>query len=313
MRITSIYVVSFFISLAPLNAKDLININESEISLYKSFNESIVETSANCLKRTWAEQVEFYNRWGVSKFYGDRNKSLDSKAERLAILKNNGVPTHLISKIKPISCIGLTLKCLEEGFHSTRNKSLINTWSKINSYVRANGVSGVYLLEALQKLNWKVLYWNPSPKENKAWDNQDPKLLKGRAVTWNSGVKNSNGDYIYNPGWGLHEMRYQTVMKRNKYYTLNVDNKDLLMDFGTKIPAEFTRSPFFVGVAHAGYHVFPGFEGNVIEAHSTRKLTSIDNLENSKFNPLATGGGPRWSRVEKYRSGVIAVPPGFIY
>ncbi|CAN5724706.1 hypothetical protein BH20VER1_BH20VER1_25590 [soil metagenome] len=76
-----------------------------------------------------------------------------------------------------------------------------------------------------------------------------------------------------------------------------------------RVPAAFRSAPFFVGTAHTGYHVFPGFEGSIIDAHSTRALTSVNNLEKSQFNPLASGGGPRWTPTEKYRSGLIATPP----
>ena len=42
-----------------------------------------------------------------------------------------------------------------------------------------------------------------------------------------------------------------------------------------------------------------------------REMIARDNIEVSQFNPLATGGGPRWTASERYRSGVIAVPQDF--
>jgi hypothetical protein len=96
--------------------------------------------------------------------------------------------------------------------------------------------------------------------------------------------------------------------------SLLIDDKALLVNFGTSVPAQFRAVPFFVGTAHSGYHVFPGFSGRIIEAHSMRELRSMDNLEVSVFNPLdqANHGGPRWTRSEQYRSGVIVVPPGYL-
>jgi len=82
-----------------------------------------------------------------------------------------------------------------------------------------------------------------------------------------------------------------------------------VVGFDDRVPREFLDVPFFVGVAHTGYHVFPGYKGDVIEAHSTRRLDSVDNLEKSPFNPLATGGGPRWTATEWYRSGLVGLPP----
>ena len=58
-----------------------------------------------------------------------------------------------------------------------------------------------------------------------------------------------------------------------------------------------------------GKHVFPGFVGDVIEAHSTRQLDSIDNLEQNPFNPLAKGGAPRWTQTDRYRSGIVGILP----
>lgn len=95
------------------------------------------------------------------------------------------------------------------------------------------------------------------------------------------------------------------------YYESKVDNASRLVNFATTPPAAFKNVPLFIGIAHAGYHVFPGRRGDVIEAHSMRNLDARDNLEVAPFNPLAAGGAPRWTRSEKYRSGLIAVPQNF--
>ena len=67
--------------------------------------------------------------------------------------------------------------------------------------------------------------------------------------------------------------------------------------------------PFFVGIAHLGYHVFPRSYGQIIEGHSTRQLNDPQALETSPFNPLVKGGGPRGG---PYKSGLIAIPPGYL-
>lgn len=281
----------------------------TEVMAYKQKSKLIHQTAAECLDVIWQEHVAFHKRWGVSKFYGDRNKSLDTPAERREALARAGAPTSLESELEPTSCIGLTRRCLAEGFRATEDRLLVEMWARLDQHVRANGVSGVVLINGLQKLGWKILYWNPDPSQNAAWDAEDPRNLPGKPVTWNSGVKNSQGQYIYNPGWGMHAMRFRDVMKSGVYYQNRIDDRSTLVNFKTQVPETFKQAPLFVGVAHSGYHVFPGFLGTVIEAHSTRPLDSIDNLERSMFNPLAPRGGPRWSRTEKYRSGVIAIPP----
>ena len=56
-------------------------------------------------------------------------------------------------------------------------------------------------------------------------------------------------------------------------------------------------------------HVFPGFADDVQVARGSRQLDSIDNLEQNPFNPLAKGGAPRWTQTDRYRSGIVGIPP----
>ena len=88
----------------------------------------------------------------------------------------------------------------------------------------------------------------------------------------------------------------------------SVDDYRKLVNFGAETPELLKQIPFFVGIAHAGYHVFPGTFGRVLEAHSTKKITDPKNLESAPFNPLA-GEGPTGGM---YHSGLIAIPPGFL-
>jgi len=112
------------------------------------------------------------------------------------------------------------------------------------------------------------------------------------------------------PVWGGHSALYHEVMTKGTYQGVPVDDAKTLVGFGTQAPAALARVPFFVGTAHSAYHVFPGHTGVVIEAHSTREIDSINNIQISEFNPLGTGGGPRWTTHEHYRSGLIVVPNG---
>ncbi len=248
---------------------------------------TITKVSRQYLEDTMKEHLAFFRRHRVSKFYGDRNLALDTRSERIAALRAAGAPTSLVDQLQPTSCIGLTIGALGKGFGAPGDPALATAWAKILAYTRANDLDGCALLNALQKLGWRIAYWNPEPQNNALWDRQD-------------GTRKSRG-------W--HAYRYSTVMNRNTYYFNKVDDKSLLVGFGTTVPGAFRSVPFFVGVAHTGYHVFPGFKGEVIEAHSTRRLDSVDNLEESAFNPLATGGGPRWTRTELYRSGLVGIPP----
>jgi len=248
---------------------------------------TITRVARRYLEDIWNEHQAFYRRYRVSKFYGDRNPALDTRSERIAALQQAGASPSLVDQLQPTSCVGLTLSALGAGFRAPRDTTLESAWGRIYSYTRANSLDGSALINALQKLGWKVCYWNPSPQDNERWDREE--------ANWRS------------KGW--HAYRYSTVMRRNTYYYNRVDDKTLLVGYGTQIPGEFRSVPFFVGVAHTGYHVFPGFQGDVIEAHSMRRLDSVDNMEKNPFNPLASGGAPRWTPYEKYRSGIMAIPP----
>ncbi|MFZ2956102.1 MAG: hypothetical protein WA705_04325 [Candidatus Ozemobacteraceae bacterium] len=284
-------------------------ISDEEKAVYLRYKDQISETGKRCLERVWATHLDFFQKWKVSKFYGDRNPKLDTREERLEIVRKVGAPDRIVDEMQGISCIGLTRQCLREGFEATKEPLLISLWKKIDADVIANGVSGMVLLAHLQQLGWKILYWNPGPDLNAKWDLEEPTLIQGKPVSWDSGVKNAEGNFIYHPSWGLHAYRYKFVMNKGVYYTIRVDDKEMLVGFNDKLPESFKKVPLFVGVAHAGYHVFPGALGKVIEAHSMRNLDSIDNIQVGEFNPLASGGSPRWTRIEKYRSGVVGIAP----
>jgi hypothetical protein len=248
---------------------------------------TITKVARQHLEDIWKEHQAFHRKHGVSKFYGDRSLALNTRDKRIAALRAAGAPVSLVDQLQPTSCVGLTMQALAAGFQKPNDAALAKAWQKISTYARANDLDGCALLDALQKLGWRIAYWNPSPADNARWDQQD-------------GNRKSKG-------W--HAYRYSTVMNRGTYYFNKVDDKSLLVGFGTTVPAEFRRATFFVGVAHTGYHVFPGFVGDVIEAHSTRPLASVNNLEKNPFNPLATGGAPRWTPSEMYRSGLVGIPP----
>lgn len=284
-----LYLISCFLFHSETQAdfKGDINFSKQEIQSHRKHILTITNSARKHLEFTWKNHVQFHKKHGVSKYYGDRNRSLNTPAKRRAALKGYGAPMALEKSLLPTSCIGLTLESLRRGFHQPRDPHLRSAWQKIEAFTRKNHVDGSALIHALQKLGWKIYYWNPNPANNHAWDKEETR--------WKS------------KGW--HAFRYATVRRKGTYYYNKVDDAKLLVNFGETTPNKSIKFPYFVGVAHTGYHVFPGFYGNVIEAHSTRKLNSISNLEKSMFNPLGTGGGPRWTANEKYRSGLIAVPP----
>lgn len=312
-----------------------------EIARNKQNSFAISQTASACLHRKWDEHLTFYSSHGYSKFYGNRNPKhnttdgrklvllkilrpqLFSEADKRAIEQQKiitltGYENYIrdvnvgayqeIQRIKPelskrenelvaSSCIGMTMACLSEAMQAN---GMSETWKKIYAYVaKNNNFYGTDLQKALVDLGWKSLYWNPDPSQNNAWDQEDrivAPLQAGR---------------VWNPIWGGHAEMYNSVMRKKIYYGIPVTDSTTLVGFGTQVPATFKKVPFFIGTAHSGYHVFPGTKGLVIEAHSMRALSSRDNLEFGNFNPLdqQNGGGPRWTNIEHYRSGMIVVPP----
>lgn len=283
--------------LASLTASaDVASFTQHEIDQHKKNVALIAATTSDCLDEVYADHLDFFSHWGISKYYGDRHPKYATVKGRLEALALYGKPSHLINELEPISCIGLAMRCLAEGFVAAGMES---TWEKIYQKLAVNNnFFGTDLQKSLIKLGWKSYYWNPNPANNDKWDAEDQKLspLKPGAV--------------WNPVWGGHAYRYNQAVNKGFYYEkdLIVHDATSLVGYGSTQPAFFKEIPLFIGIAHAGYHVFPGRNGEVIEAHSTRLLNSKDNLEFSEFNPLKTGGGPKWTPKEKYRSGVVVVP-----
>jgi hypothetical protein len=327
--------------------------------------------AAKCLKSYAGTHASFYKENGYSKYFGNRNKAIDTQEKRKKIILlavrprlpkmlqddeieyiGNDYPTladlenylrtekpkrykeylgmvttvklderardemqdlpdladsvnvlrpNLGPKLQNISCVDMARRCLSEGF---KQVGMEDTWRKIDREVRARDLDGTYLQKALADLGWKTLYWNPDTSKNAEWDTEEQQHPPEEGKTWN-------------PVWGGHAQRWAMVRDRGYYsvgtkFPIYIDDKQTLVDFGSNTPRSFQAAAFFLGTAHSGYHVFPGFYGRVIEAHSMRALTAKENIEVSEFDPIngLKGGGPRWTNFEHYRSGVIVVPPG---
>jgi hypothetical protein len=282
--------------LASAGARADVEFTSEEITAHERNADTIARGAADCLDATYRDHLAFFSKYGISRYYGERKEEHKTEAGLIAELEKYGKDPALVESLRPTSCIGLTLKCLGVGFRKAGQGA---TWNKLKAVVKANGVLGTDLLIQLRKLGWRTLYWNPDPAKNAAWDADDrarepaPKGRKANIV------------------WGQHAALYSEVLTKKTYQNIPIDDASTLVDFGENPPAAFMATPFFVGIAHSGYHVFPGHEGKVVEAHSTRNLNSSHNLETSGFNPLGPRGGPRWTAKERYRSGVIAVPPGY--
>lgn len=274
-----------------------VTFTREEIDAQIQYAPVIAQAAAGCLDATYADHVAFYEKHGISKYYGNRRAQHQSRTGRIGELLRFKKDAKLVDELQATSCIGLTLQCLKAGFAEAGQQA---TWAKIAKALAVNNnFYGTDLLAHLHALGWRTLYWNPDPSKNASWDIADRKLNPAAP-----GKK-------WNAVWGGHEALYRSATVRGMYQNIPIDDVSTLVGFGENPPSSFLSIPFFAAVAHSGYHVFPGRAGEVVEAHSTRQLNSKDNLEFSPFNPIAPNGGPRWTRSEHYRSGVIAVPPGY--
>jgi hypothetical protein len=269
----------------------------TEKSKHRNSLATFTDAASDFLDWVYADHIAFFKKWGISKYYGNRKPEHQTKELRIAQLKKYGKPTFLADQQVATACVTLAMQAVERGFNAT---GMTNTWRKINDQMRiGQKFYGTDLQIMLQQLGWKIYYWNPDPSKNAVWDEEDKKLNPPKSAG------------KWRPEWGGHALRYASVTNSGTYYNSRVDNATKLVGFKKSPTPSFKNVPIFVGIAHAGYHVFPGRGGDVIEAHSMRTMNSIENIEFSKFNPMASGGGPRWTASLKYRSGLICVPSDF--
>lgn len=262
-------------------------VSAEEVAIHRWELKRFADVAVACMERDYERHLSFYEEYGISAFYGDNSYFYRLSTEgKKAFLRSIGKDPALLSQMERTSCVGFAIKCFKQGFDATGQAAL---WLKINRYMSQNNYDGSALIDALRALGWYVMYWNPDPSQNAQWDAEE------KAST-----------PVNDGSWGYHAYRYATATRQNKYYKNFIDDAETLVGFGTQTPDVLSRAPIFVGVAHAGYHVFPGFRGYVIEAHSTRDIRDYYTIEAAHFNPLKFEGAPRGL----YRSGLVAVPPG---
>lgn len=266
-----------------------ISFSAQEVSDHQVDVATIVPVAAECLRKTYSHHLSFHRRYGISPYYGDQSSfSKLTYAQKRSYLRSINRDEALVDQMSSISCVGLAMRCLSEGFKAVGKE---NIWLRLEKHLRLNAVDGSALQYSLRKLGWKTVYWNPDLSMNETWDAQEQQRNPRNLAR----------------SWGWHAYRWSTIQKKGMYYDNPVDDIKLLVNFGTRPPRSFKRLPFFLGTAHTGYHVFPGREGRVIEAHSLRQITDVTTLESSEFNPLKVTGGPQG----KMYSGLISVPPGY--
>jgi hypothetical protein len=269
--------------------KGKLTFSQADKDQHKAEILTITDEAALCAEEALEYHTSFFRKYGVSPYYGIRSPyGRLTQAQRVKFMRNLGLPIKLAAEIKPFSPMGLSLRCLKRGFERAGQEEF---WDQIEKFTRANGVNGLALQHALQQIGWKVIYWNPSTNDNKAWDAEEKERNP------------ENSDRF----WGYHHFRWVTIQKESKYYFVHVDNSDYLVNFNQRTPRSFRGIPYFVGTAHTGYYTFTGSYGQVIENSYGRNITDADTMTSSYFNPLKKSGDPH----SNFRTGLIAVPPGY--
>jgi hypothetical protein len=310
MKILSVLTSVLFICSAQAAYNGSVSFSSQEVANHAANTPRLLSVAKVCLEEYQTKHINFYRSNCIrlsngktkclSKYFGDRRftkKRVEYRADgqRLSSLagelRKHGFNASLINQMESTSCVGMAIQCLRRGFAATNQ---MTQWNKIAKFYRRNGVGGTSIQFALAKLGWRTFYWNPETtrtidSETKKWDVQE--------ANWQS------------KGW--HNYRYKSVMNKNRYWFNYIDDKYTMVGFEDGTPQILYSVPFWVGTAHTGYHVFPGTYERVIEAHSTKGITDVNNMEFSQFAPMKQGGGPRWTATQKYRSGMIVLPPGY--
>jgi hypothetical protein len=291
--------LTLILTFATANAASVsgsISFTEAEKLHHRSRLNTLLPTAARCLKDTLDRHTRFFKRYHFSPYYGSGTQfaKLSQEARITYLAKLFRKPESYIEKIlaqdgpmESISCVGMVIDCLAKGFKAAGDQ---DNWRKVIRFTASeNDSDGTALQYALRELGWRSLYWNPATQLNEKWDKDELKLT---TVTYR----------------GQHELWYNGLLRSGKYYTLPIDDRQTLVNFGTRPPYFLNRVPFWVGTAHAGYHAFAGANSRVIEAHSTRVIYDPATVESADFNPLARrNNGP----AGIFRSGAIVVPPGY--
>lgn len=289
MKTALVVLAVLFSSPAFAGFKGTIEFSPEEKAAHVAGLDILTKTAVACMRADLTLHNKYMRQYGVSKFYGENTPfARASKDERRVEMRKLGFNPDLVDEMEPTSCVGLALKCLSKGFQAANQKEI---WDKLRKFTRENGQGGLALQEGLRALGWKVYYWNPDPTRSAEWDRYE-KWVDPKDVGHN---------------WGFHQEHWEQVQRNQRYLANHVDDFKTFAGFGVNPPAVLARAPFFVGTGHGGYHVFPGFNGKLVEAHSIRPLTDPNTVQMEQFNPMAAGGGPNGL----FRSGLLALPPGY--
>jgi hypothetical protein len=123
----------FFLSFMTSANAQVASFTEAEQRAHQQNLYQITAVASDCLDWIYQDHLDFYNKWGVSKYYGNRRPDYKNREGLIDALRLYKKPINLVEQLEPISCIGLTLRCLREGFESV---GLSSVYEKINNELK---------------------------------------------------------------------------------------------------------------------------------------------------------------------------------
>lgn len=271
-----------------------------EISAHQKGLSKLIAVTLSATEAKKREQADWFQRCGMGTMYG----WLAPYSKLSSVQKQAYIDQHATCSARPAladvqvtSCENFTNKMLSQGFTAIGAAS---TYAKINSFLNANDRDGLALVFALRKLGWKAIYWNTDLKTT-------PPLPAVRS--W---VGVTPEDHIFDQ---------KIAMTKGVYHGIQIDG--FLTNFSPNPGSATVREddvmkrlrevPYFIGISHAGFHVWHGSFGEVTESHSFFDPADQRNIQTGVFDPATASptcrviGGSCWG----YYSGILAVPPGY--
>lgn len=298
-------------------------VGENERETMKKNSPEFSSAAATFLIQRWDNHLIFFNEHGFSQFWSTQkygNSGQETIESHLKRKCGSKTLSEVQSQLVRHSCVEFTLDAIEAGMTSVGMEREFGHLKKLSE---KSDLDGAVLVIGLQKLGWKVYYYNTLPSlsvpEEESKEEREIRIASAIRTMkkWDEGFMTSTRPY--GPHWWSW---YTTVNRGNyKYKELKVDDAESLVGFGETPPQLISEIPFCVAIGNNAYHVFPIVHGEVIEGHSGLDIWNPKIIERNPFNPARGGrgapglkvgasdnGGPTGSTF-LYSSGLICVPP----
>jgi hypothetical protein len=283
--------------------KGTIDFTTTEVRDHKFGLPALITTANRRSEEMRETQTGWLDSCGIGLLYGYLSPySKLTTTEREQYIKKNATcaTPPKVSDVGVTSCEMFVTKYLQRGFDETSQSAV---YKRINKFLTDNDRDGLALAFALRKLGWKIVYWNTDV-------NVTPPLPTDRKIMGQNPAD--------------HDWSTKIAMNKREYYGVPVDA--VMVNFApqkgsntkrdTSAYAKLSDVPYYVGISHAGFHVWQGSYGNVTESHSFWDPTDRHNIEVGSFAPpyeSPTGRTIEYQGKQQtfyYYAGIIAIPPG---